>query len=138
MQALYRRHYGEMQLRLAGQGVHLPPYNPRLDQYFNAGDQGHLLHFVVRAETGDAAGYSNIYLTNDMHNGDLIAREDTIYVLPEHRNGIGRRLSKAILGNLKERGVVRLNVTALTDLRVAKLWKRMGFREVGLEMTYIF
>lgn len=138
MQRLYRQHYGEMQLRLAGQGVNLPPYLPRLDQYFKAADEGYLLHYVVRAETGDAVGYSNIYLTNDMHNGELIAKEDTIYLLPEHRNGVGRRFSKTILADLKRRGVVRLIVTAVTDLRVAKLWKRMGFREVGVEMVYNF
>lgn len=138
LQALYRQHYADMQERLAAQGVHLPPCNPQLRRYFEASEKGHLLTYVVRTDASEAVGYSNIYLSTDMHNGDLIAVEDTIYVRKNHRNGVGRRLSKVILADLKRRGVVRLNVTALTDLRVAKLWKRMGFREIGTAMTYEF
>jgi hypothetical protein len=42
------------------------------------------------------------------------------------------------LDELKERGVKRLNVSAMTDLRATKLWKRMGFKESAIQMTYIF
>jgi ribosomal protein S18 acetylase RimI-like enzyme len=73
-----------------------------------------------------------------MHNSDLIAQEDTIYVVPEHRNGIGRKFTKVILAELKERGVKRLNVSAMTDLRATKLWKRLGFKELATQMTYTF
>jgi ribosomal protein S18 acetylase RimI-like enzyme len=68
----------------------------------------------------------------------MIASEDTIYLLPDHRNGVGRRLAKHILADLRERGVKRLSVTAVTDLRVAKLWERMGFRHTAHAMTYVF
>lgn len=137
LEPLYRQHYGEMVERLAKDGVEYSAYNPRWDQYFQAGDRGDLLTFILRFE-GKAVGCSNVYLTNDMHNGDLIAQEDTIYVLPEHRNGIGKKFVKVILDELKERGVKRVSVAALTDLRVAKLWKRMGFKEVAIQMMYTF
>jgi len=42
------------------------------------------------------------------------------------------------LEELKKRGVKRLNVSAMTDLRVAKLWKRMGFKEAATQMLYTF
>lgn len=138
LESLYRTHYGEMVSRLAEQGISLPAYAPRTDRYFAAGKAGHLLTFVARTETGEPVGYSNIWLTNDMHNGDLIAQEDTIYVLPAHRNGLGRLLAKAVLSTLRERGVRRLNVTAATDPRATKLWERMGFRHAATAMTYIF
>ena len=137
LEPLYRRHYAEMQERLAREGIEVAPFSPRWDMYDRAWQGGYLLNFVVRAD-GEPVGYSNIYLTSDMHNGELIAREDTIYVLPEHRNGIGRKLSKAILGHLRSRGVKRLHVQALTDLRVAKLWERMGFKHTAHAMTYTF
>ena len=137
MKALYTRHYSEMQSRLANEGIHIPEYNPRLDVYFDAWRRGDMLNFVVRLD-GKAVGYSNIYLTNDMHNRELIATEDTIYMLPEHRNGTGRLLSKFILNHLRGLGVKRLSVTALTDLRVAKLWERMGFKHTAHAMTYTF
>ena len=137
LEPLYRQHYGEMIERLARDGIEYSPYNPRWDEYFKAGDNGHLLTFILRFD-GKAVGCSNIYLTNDMHNSDLIAQEDTIYVLPEHRNGIGKKFARVILDELKERGVKRLNVSAMTDLRATKLWKRMGFKESAIQMTYKF
>lgn len=137
LEPLYRQHYGEMLERLAKDGIEYSPYNPRLDEYLKAADNGYLLTFILRFD-GKAVGYSNIYLTNDMHNSDLIAQEDTIYVLPEHRNGIGKKFARVILDELKERGVKRLNVSAMTDLRATKLWKRMGFKESAIQMTYTF
>jgi GNAT superfamily N-acetyltransferase len=137
LEPLYRQHYGEMIERLARDGIEYSPYNPRWDEYFKAGDNGYLLTFILRFD-GKAVGCSNIYLTHDMHNSDLIAQEDTIYVLPEHRNGIGKKFARVILDELKERGVKRLNVSAMTDLRATKLWKRMGFKESAIQMTYIF
>ena len=137
MHQLYQAHYKEMQARLARDGVDIPPFNPRLEQYFEAADGGWFLHYTVRKD-GEPVGYSNIYLTNDMHNGDLIAQEDTIYIKPDHRNGLGRKLVKHILADLKERGVKRVNITPVTDLRVSKIWQRMGFKPVAEVLTYTF
>ena len=133
----YRKHYAEMQARLAKDGVTVGDYNPRLDQYFAAFSGGWLLNYVVRLD-GAPVGHSNVYLTNDMHSGELIAQEDTIYILPEHRNGIGKTLVKHILADLKARGVKRAIISPVTDLRVGKIWKRMGFREVASLMSYQF
>lgn len=133
----YRAHYAEMQARLRADGIDVGDYNPRLDEYFRAFAGGWLLNYVVRLD-GNAVGHSNVYLTNDMHNGELIAQEDTIYILPEHRNGIGKTLVKHILADLKARGVKRVMISPVTDLRVGKIWKRMGFREVASLMSYQF
>ena len=133
----YRKHYAEMQARLKSDGVAIGDYNPRLPQYFEAFKGGYLLNYVVRLD-GKPVGHSNVYLTNDMHNGDLIAQEDTIYILPEHRNGIGRTLVKHILADLDERNVKRVTISPVTDLRVGKIWKRMGFKPIAELMTYQF
>ena len=137
LEPLYRQHYQEMIERLAKDGITYSAYNPRWEQYWKASDEGWLLTFILRHE-GKAVGCSNVYVTNDMHNNDLIAQEDTIYVLPEHRNGVGKKFVRVILDELKERGVKRVNVSAMTDLRVAKLWKRMGFKEAATQMMYTF
>ncbi|MCO5157593.1 MAG: GNAT family N-acetyltransferase [Aquamicrobium sp.] len=138
MKSLYMEHYAEMQHRCRAAGIHLGPYNPRLETYFAAAKGGWLLHFVVRTGEGVPVGYSNVYLTNDMHNGEFIATEDTVFITKEHRKGIGRLLVKEILGELNRRGVKRFNVTAATDPRATKLWQRMGFRLAGQAMTFIF
>lgn len=135
---LYATHYREMQERLRNDGVAIGDFNPRLDQYIKGWSAGHILNFVVRTEDGKAVGYSNVYLTNDMHNGEPIAQEDTIFILKEHRKGIGRKLVKHILADLEARGVKRVSVSAMTDLRVSKLWARMGFRHTAHNMTYTF
>lgn len=134
---LYAAHYEEMRQRLAGDGIEVSPFNPQVDSYVRHWEAGTLLNYTVRAG-GAAVGYSNVYLAKDMHNGDLIAQEDTIFVLKEHRNGIGQKLVKFILDDLKGRGVKRAHVTAMTDLRVVPIWKRMGFKPAATAMIYTF
>ena len=137
MEPIYRLHYATMKDRMAESGVRLSDYNPRRKQYNDANNEGWLLHFVLRCD-GQAVGYSNIYITNDMHNGELIAQEDTIYVVPDHRNGSGRLLARFVHRELKERGVKRLNVTTATDLRVSKWLERQGYKHTAHCMTLVF
>lgn len=137
LDTLYRKHYAEMKSRLEADGHKIGEYNPRLETYFAAMDRGDLLTFIV-LDNGTLVGYSNIWLTNDMHNGELIAQEDTIYMLPDFRNGSGRKLAKFILVELENRGVKRVTISPVTDLRVGKIWERMGFKPVAQLMTYHF
>jgi len=137
LEPLYRQHYAEMCERLAGQDIPMSDYNPRLEQYFKAGDAGWLLNIVLRFDT-KAVGYCNVYVTNDMHNNDAIAQEDTLFVTKEHRNGVGRFLVQFCLDELRKRDVKRLTVTAVTALRVEKMWQRMGFKPVATQMIYTF
>jgi ribosomal protein S18 acetylase RimI-like enzyme len=137
VEPLMRQHYAEMTDRLANAGHAVSPYNPRWDAYFAANDGGDLLHFVIRHD-GKAVGYSGVYIAKDMHNQDLIAQEDTIYVTPEHRNGCGRKLTQHIMAALQKGGVKRAYMTAATDPRAAKLWQRMGFKLTAQQLTYFF
>lgn len=138
LEPLFRAHYAEMRKRLDKHfGRPGPEYNPRLDEYFKASDGGWLKTFVVRQD-GKPCGYALVYITSDMHTREMIAQEDVLYVLPEHRNGVGKRLVKFGLAFLKDLGVKNLTVSAVTDLRVAKLWKRMGFEELATQMIYTF
>ena len=134
LEPLYRSHYAEMCARLAAEGHQVSPYNPRLDEYAKASNGGWLLTFVMRTE-GKPVGYCNVYITNDMHNGDFIAQEDTIFVVKEHRNGCGRSLARAVHDELKARGVKRLNVTTATDLKVKTWLERQGYKHTAHCMT---
>jgi GNAT superfamily N-acetyltransferase len=135
---LYATHYREMQQRLRQDGIDIPNFNPRIDEYVKGWNAGHIINYVVRTDGGESVGCSNIYLTNDMHNGELIAQEDTIFLLKDHRNGVGRRFAKFILADLASRGVKRVIATPVTDLRVAKIWERMGFKHAAHSMVYTF
>lgn len=131
---LYRQHYAEMSARLESIGVKQSPFKPRVEAYSKASNEGWLLTFVLRHDDR-AVGYCNVYVTQDMHNGDLIAQEDTIYVVPEHRNGAGRMLAREVHAELKRRGVLRLNITTSTDLRVSKWLARQGYVHTAHCMT---
>jgi len=136
LEPLYRQHYGEMVDRMMDVGVVLSPYNPRLDEYFKAGNLGYLLTFVLRYDD-KAVGYANMYLTHDMHNQDFISTEDTIYVVPEHR-GHGRLLSRRVHEELESREVKRLSVITSTDLRVKSWLERQGYIHTAHHMTITF
>ncbi len=137
VEPLYRQHYDEMRERLTAAGIEVSDYNPQTDHYLLACDRGDLLHFVVRLN-GAVVGYCNVYITTDMHNGDKIATEDAIYVEPAHRNGLGRKLVKHILAILKDAGCKRVLMAPVTDPRVGKVWRRMGFKPTAEIMTYNF
>lgn len=131
---IWERHYAEMKDRLAGEGIDIAPFNPMVSRYVAANKAGSMFFFTVRCD-GLIVGYSMVYLTNDMHTGELIAREDTIYIVPEHRNGVGKRFTKMILHFLKGKGATRAYITAVTDPRATKLWGRLGFRLHGQMMS---
>jgi ribosomal protein S18 acetylase RimI-like enzyme len=133
----WRDHYAAMKARLEGEGVKVAEYDPRVDEYFRSSKDGWLKTFTARHK-GKLVGYATIYVTHDMHNRELIATEDFIYVTPAHRNGTGRKLTKFVLENLKRLGVKRFHVTAITDTRAADLWKRLGFKDTARHMIYNF
>lgn len=138
VEPLARAHYAEMQKRFEAEGMQIGPFNPRVDAYERANRDGYMFLFVVRDETGKVVGHATVYLTSDMHNGELIAREDTIFIHPGHRNGIGRKLSAHILAFMKAKGVKRAFIDARTDPRAIRLWQRLGFKPVAEVMMINF
>ena len=135
---LYASHYAEMKARLRGEGIEIADFAPRYDEYFKASRAGYLLNFVVRLKDGEAVGYSNVYVTDDMHNGERTALEDTIWIRPDHRRGIGKKLTEFILAHLKSIGCKSARMQAMTDPRAVKLWQRLGFKPAAVVMIKRF
>lgn len=134
---IYQAHYAELLEKLGDDAANMGPFNPRFDDYIEANDSGSMIHFIVRKD-GAAVGYANVYLSLDMHNQDLIATEDAIYIKTGHRNGIGRKMTIGIVAALKASGVKRAHMTAAIDPRAAALWGRLGFKKTGVRMTQYF
>lgn len=134
LEPLGRAHYGEMKERLLRDGMVIGDWSPRAEEYIASERKGNLKVFIVRHE-GKAVGYSNMYVTNDMHNGELICTEDAIYILPEHRGGVGVAFMKTILHYMKNIGVKRVMITPVTDLRAEPLWARIGFKKYASLMV---
>ena len=74
---LFRAHYDEMLERLKSQGIEFSPFNWRLDEYLKASHAGYFIMYVVRLDN-KPVGHCAVYITNDMHNMDLIAQEDAL------------------------------------------------------------
>ena len=127
----YKAHFAETKASRGNIGA----YNPRLDKYFEYFRAGWLVNYVARFD-GKPVAHANVYITNCMHTGDLIAQEDMIFVVKEHRNGLGKRLTRFVLDDLKARGVKRAYISARTDWRAEKLWQRMGFKRNSVQMIY--
>ncbi len=134
---IFAQHYSDMAERLAGLGVQVSPYTPRQDRFFEACEAGYLKMFVPWCD-GVPVGYFTVFLTSDMHNGDLIAGEDALYVLKPHRKGIGRQLIIHVLDYLRASRVKRFVISATTDVRIIPLLRRMGFKEVATQMMFTF
>lgn len=132
---LTSEHYKEMADRLEKDGIKVSPFNPRLEQYIKNNREGWLKFYTLRHEK-KCVGYCLIYITNDMHNGDKIAKEDAIFVTRNHRNGIGKKLTQHVIAEMKQLGVQKIYCSAVTDLRVEKIWRRMGFKNLATEMVY--
>jgi GNAT superfamily N-acetyltransferase len=137
LRELYEEHYTETRVRLREIGVDLPPYNPRLGEYKRAANAGAMISIVARNDD-KPIGYFNIYITLDMQNQDLVCSEAGLFVSKDCRNGIGKKLIKFGLDEMRSRGVKRYYASAVTDLRTAKLWERMGFKHYSQSMLFNF
>lgn len=129
---LYKQCYEELALVAAKDGRIYPEYNPWLSSYNETNEAGALILYVVR-EHEVAVGYCLMYLTQDTRSQKLVTYEDSLYMLPDHRNGIGMMVGKIIVQDMKLRGVTRIFLSAIND-RVVNMWKRIGFKPIATTM----
>jgi hypothetical protein len=132
---MYEAYYKEM---CARETLPCPDYNPRVDEYMRLGDIGEMITYVLRDEEGVAKGCCNVFLANDMHNQDLIAIEDTIYIAPDSRGGKGKAFGQCILQDLQSKGVKRFIITVLETSGIAETCRKAGFRDIATQMVYTF
>lgn len=135
---LYEAAFTEIANRLKKDGIDMAPFNPLVSEYISLERNGGLLTYVLRDDTGEAKGFCTVYLANDMRNGELMAQEDAIYIVPECRTGVGKTLVQCILIDLRNRGVQRVIISALDAFGVAKIWRRIGFRNLATQLIYSF
>lgn len=88
---------------------------------------------LISESAGSIVGMLGIQVADHPMSGEKTAAELFWYVLPEHRNGVGRELMKAAEAWARSRGAAKLQMTA-PDQRVAKVYERRGFAHV--ESTY--
>lgn len=97
---------------------------------------GRFLLFTAR-HAGKLVGNCALYLHRSTHTGQLIATEDTLFVLPAYRRGtgLGRELVKFAHAGLRQVGVREVRVTTKTINLVSKLLERMGYSATATVLT---
>ncbi len=130
---LYKAHYDEMRQRVPEIG----PFGMNVPEYARQWLGGGLINYVARQD-GRAIGYCNAYLSASMHNQGLVAFVDALFVLPDHRGGIGRKLLDFVMSDMKARGAKSITIGCATDMRLPKLLARMKFKELAVEMIHTF
>ena len=110
---------------------HDQPFNPDLEAYRKSAATGDYQLFLVRYGE-QPVGNCGIYLHRSRHTGELIASEDTIFILSEHRKGrLGIEFCRYVEGCLASIGCRELRVTVKTVNRVTKLLMRRGYEHTA-------
>jgi len=115
-------HWGETMEYYRGK----QPFNPLFERYNQYDKLGWLVTFTVRDE-GKMVGYGLMYVTPSMHTQELIATEDTMFLLPEYRRGRnGLRLYQFAEEEMIKRGVKEILVTAKPDSAACRILEHLG------------
>lgn len=124
----FHEHWKETEAYRHGQ-----PFNPDKSRYIQYEDLGYFLLFTVRDE-GKLVGNCTMYVLPSMHTQELVATEDTWYLLPDYRkSGIGVRLYKYVEKKLESLGVVEITMTAKESNKSGKIMEGLGFEKVASE-----
>lgn len=101
--------------------------------------RGRFALFTARAQgSSQLVGNGAVYIMPSMHSGALIAREDTLFILREHRGRLGVALIRYIEDMLKVMGVRELTVTVKLVNAVGQMIQRMGYQHVAAEYVKQF
>ena len=132
LKVLYKQCYDELADIYKKDGRIYPEYNPWLESYKHSDETNAIVLYVVREE-GNAIGYCLMYITQDTRTQELVTYEDSIYISPEHRNGLGMLLGKGIVRDMRDRGIKRIILSAING-RIVNMWKRIGFTPIATTM----
>lgn len=128
LMVLHRAHWLETEAFRHGQ-----PFDPRLERYEAYERAGWFTLYVAR-DGARMIGNLGIYILPSMHTQQLIATEDTLYLIPEYRTGWPViNFIRYVEGECRKRGAVQMSTTAKND-RVGKLMKHLGY--VCTDMVY--
>lgn len=112
--------------------------NPDYTRYCAIERAGGLIQFTVRSR-GSLVGNMRMFVANSLHTQTLVATEDTIFLLPEHRGGF---LVMALL-QFAERALTSMGIREIRSNsklvnRADVLLRRMGYEPFGIQMVKFY
>jgi hypothetical protein len=135
IEPLHAMHFAETERYRAG--VHL---KPDLDYMISQEHAGQLLQFTARIkETGELVGNMRLYLYRDLHAGVFTAKEDTFFVIPQHRGGfMAVRLWQFAERAVLSIGVREIRFSSKLSNGADRMAVYLGYHAVGMEFFKIF
>lgn len=114
---------------------HNQPFAPLLERYAQYDDAGWLIQCTARDE-GRLVGYATMYVTPSMHTQQIIATEDTYFLLPEYRKGRNAiRLYRFAEEECRKRGAVEVMMTEKQETKVGVILAYLGFKQVARQWS---
>lgn len=126
---LWEAHWKETERYRDGQG-----FNMDVDRYIKYNDVGYYILYTAR-HSGKLVGNFGVYVSTSMHTQKLIATEDTLFFLREHRKGFNSiRFIRFVENDLMARGVVEMSISVKSK-DVGKLCEFMGYKLVAYQYS---
>jgi len=117
-----RKHWNETEQFQRGED-----FNPDQNRYFQYEDMGIYLQFTMR-DQDKLVGHCGMYIMPSMHTQNLIATEDTWFLLPEYRKGRNAiKLYNFVEMVMKGKGVTEINMTAKTANNAGRIMEYLGY-----------
>lgn len=119
-------HWRETEAYRAGEG-----FRPIFERYTQYEWTGNFVLFMARDGLKRAVGYAGIYIMPSMHTQQIIATEDTFFLVQEARQGRNAmRFCRFVENEARRRGAITMAMTA-KDERVGQLLLHLGYVEVA-------
>lgn len=110
---------------------HGQPFNPNLALYLDYERRGLFIMGTARS-IGQLMGYAGMYICPSAHTQQLVATEDTYFLLPEARKGrIGIAFVKFMEQECAARGAIEIVMTAKLTNRAGRLLDYLGYTVVA-------
>lgn len=131
LKELHELHYEE-------QGDKRYPLAYNYETALRRNSDGSLLVFTARKD-GEMVGHCCVWLFESMHTGQVMAKDDTLFVKKEHRKGrIAIKFFQYCEAVLRAAGVAEVLITLNVANPVWKVWKRLGYRIKCYQMSKEF
>lgn len=104
---------------------------PSFERYNTYDKCGWFLMFTARKED-KMVGYAGMYITPSMHTQEVIASEDTWFLLPEYRKGRNAiRFYNYVEEECRRRGATEIGMTAKMTNHAGKILEYLGYKETA-------
>jgi hypothetical protein len=134
LHVLHEQHFAETEVHRLGFGL-----DPNYEYMADMERRGNMIQFTARNEDGKLVGNIRMYVNQSLHTGTLYANEDTLYIVPEYRQGFTAvRFMQYVEDCLRAIGVREVRTDSKTINKAHRLVEYMGYKHVANKYVKVF